>query len=57
MIRNVGGYSRREGKRADRRRDQTRVSNKKPDHIALTPEQAAQLKAQPDTPQAAAMRS
>ena len=51
MIRNVGGYSRREGKRVDRRRDQTRVSSKKPDHITLTPEQAAQLKAQPDTPQ------
>lgn len=51
MIRNVSGYSHREGKRVDQRRGQTRVSTKKPVHVSLTPAQAAQLKQQPDTPQ------
>lgn len=51
MIRTVGGYSHREGKRVDERRDVTRKGAKKPAAVALTPAQIKRLKRQPDTPQ------
>lgn len=50
-IRAVQGYSRAEGKRVDAGRPTARVGAKKADAVALTAEQAAQLKRQPDTPQ------
>ena len=55
LIRSVSGYSRKEGKRIDERREQadiaTRSGNKKRDAIILSKVQADELKAQPDTPQ------
>lgn len=55
MIRTVAGYSRKEGKRIDERREQadipTRNGHKKRDAIVLSKDQAAKLKQQPDTPQ------
>jgi integrase len=50
-IRAVQGYSRAEGKRVDAGRATARVGAKKAEAVALTAEQAAQLKRQPDTPQ------
>ena len=51
LIRNVKGYSQKEGKRIDTRRETTRVGDKKAEHVSLSPEQAARLKRQPNTPQ------
>lgn len=54
LIRSVQGYSRREKRRIDARRPQTRVGRKKETPVTLTPDQAAALKNQPlDTPQGA----
>ena len=51
MVRTVGGYSHREGKRVDERREVTRKSTKKAEAVGLTPAQIKQLKRQPNTPQ------
>lgn len=51
LIKAVTGYGRTEGKRIDERRPLTRLGDKKETPVRLTPAQAAQLKAQPDTPQ------
>lgn len=51
LIRAVQGYSFREQNRIDARRTVTRIGLKKSEPVKLTPEQAAQLKQQPDTPQ------
>lgn len=51
MIRTVGGYSHREGRRVDERRDVTRRGAKKAEAVPLTPAQIKALKKQPDTPQ------
>jgi integrase len=51
MIRTVGGYSQREGRRVDERREVTRKSTKKAEAVGLTPAQIKQLKRQPNTPQ------
>lgn len=52
LIREVRGYGRTEGKRIDQKRPSTRVGHKKAEAIALTAEQARQLKsAHDDTPQ------
>ncbi len=51
LIRAVQGYSHREQNRIDSRRDVTRIGLKKAEPVKLTPEQAALLKQQPDTPQ------
>ena len=47
LIRNVKGYSQKEGKRIDACRETTRVGEKKAEHVSLPPEQARQLKRQP----------
>ena len=49
-IKAVNGYSQKEGKRVDERRDVSRVGRKKAEHVTLTVEQARRLKQQPDTP-------
>ena len=55
MIRTVSGYSRKEGKRIDEKRDEadisTRTGHKKPEPVSLTVAQASDLKDHPDTPQ------
>lgn len=52
MISLVKGFSRKEGRHVDEKRDVTRLGNKKAEAVEIAPEQAAQLKAQPiDTPQ------
>jgi integrase len=55
MIRMVAGYSRKEGKRVNEKREQadipTRKGDKKRDAIVLSKAQAEALKVQPDTPQ------
>ncbi len=51
LIRSVTGYGRKEGKRIDERRLDTRMGSKKSAHVALTSGQAAQLKTQPATAQ------
>jgi integrase len=51
LIRAVQGYSFREQNRIDARREITRIGLKKAEPVKLTPEQAALLKKQPDTPQ------
>jgi integrase len=51
LIRAVNGYSAKEGRRVDERRDQTRRGYKKAAHVHLDPKQARALKRQPDTPQ------
>lgn len=51
LIKAVEGYSRKEAKRVDERRDQTRTGHKKAAAVSLTKEQADALKTQPDTPQ------
>lgn len=51
LIRTVSGYSNKEGRRIDERRDQTRRGAKKATAVRVTDEQAKALKAQPDTPQ------
>ena len=50
-IRAVRGYGRTEGKHVDSARTPARKGAKKALPVSLTPEQAARLKAQPDTPQ------
>lgn len=55
MIRTVSGYSRKEGKRVNEKREEadipTRLGDKKAEPVTLTKERADLLKAQPDTPQ------
>jgi integrase len=55
LIRAVDGYSHKEGKRVDEARElagqATRAGRKKAEPVSITKEQAAALKAQPDTPQ------
>jgi integrase len=52
QIRQVAGFSRKEAKRVNQKRDKTRVGDKKAEATRLTPEQANALKnEQPDTPQ------
>jgi len=51
LIRAVQGYSFREQSRIDARRQITRIGLKKAQPVKISPEQAAQLKQQPDTPQ------
>ena len=51
LIRAVQGYSYREQSRIDSRREVTRIGLKKAEPVKITPNQAAQLKQQPDTPQ------
>jgi integrase len=51
MIRTVAGYHGKEAKRVDTQREKTRQSTKKAEHTRIEPEQAAAMKAQPDTPQ------
>ena len=51
LIRTVGGYGSKAGKRVDERRNVTRIGAKKADHVSLTCDQVKELKTQPDTPQ------
>ena len=52
LIQTVRGYGQKEAKRVNERRNVTRIGNKKAEHVSITDDQAAQLKAQPlDTPQ------
>lgn len=51
LIRTVEGYSRKEAKRINERRDVARLGRKKAEPVTLTPAQAKRLKRQPDTPQ------
>ncbi len=51
LIRTVQGYGHKEGKRIDAGRDVARVGSKKAEAVSLTAEQAARLKAHPNTPQ------
>lgn len=51
MINLVKGYSRKEGRNLDEGREITRIGAKKAEPVPIAPSQAAQLKAQPDTPQ------
>jgi integrase len=51
LIRAVSGYSQKEGKRVNERRDQTRRGGKKERAVSISKEQAGALKAQPDSPQ------
>ncbi len=51
LIRAVQGYSYREQTRIDQKRERVRIGYKKAQPVKITPEQAAALKDQPDTPQ------
>lgn len=51
MVRTVNGYSHREGKRVDERREVTRKGSKKAEAVSLTAAQIKALKKQPNTPQ------
>jgi integrase len=51
LIRAVQGYTYREQTRIDQRRPVKRIGYKKAESVKITPEQAAALKNQPDTPQ------
>jgi Site-specific recombinase XerD len=51
LIRAVQGYTYREQARIDQRRPVKRIGLKKAEPVKITPEQAAALKRQPDTPQ------
>jgi integrase len=51
LIKAVSGYSRKEAKRLDEGREQTRTGYKKARHTSITADQARALKGQPDTPQ------
>jgi integrase len=51
MIRTVNGFSHKESKRVDQKRQVTRVGDKKSEPTRLSHEQAVQLREQPDTPQ------
>ncbi len=51
LIAGVKGYGQTEAARLDARRSKTRRGLKKAQHTSITPDQAQQLKIQPDTPQ------
>jgi integrase len=51
LIRQVSGYSVKEGRHIDQKRGSTRVGDKKASAVRISFEQAAELKSQPDTPQ------
>lgn len=55
LIRTVGSYGGKEGKRIDEKRTQagvnTRMSHKKAQHVTISNDQAHMLKTQPNTPQ------
>lgn len=51
LIAGVRGYSQKEGKRLNERREITRRGDKKAQHVSITVAQARLLKDQPDTPQ------
>lgn len=52
LIKTVAGYGQKEAKRINEGREVTRVGSKKAEHVSITDDQAARLKAQPvDTPQ------
>ncbi|HML20943.1 MAG TPA: tyrosine-type recombinase/integrase [Aggregatilinea sp.] len=51
LIRTVAGYSQKESRRMDGRREVTRRGEKKAQAVHIEQEQAQRLKAQPDTPQ------
>jgi integrase len=51
LIQTVTGYSRKDGKHIDQRREVTRIGRKKASWVSLSKEQAGQLKDQPNTPQ------
>jgi integrase len=51
LIAGVRGYSQKEAKRVNARREITRRGEKKAQHVSITPAQARLLKSQPDTPQ------
>lgn len=52
LIQTVRGYGQKEAKRVNERREVKRVGSKKAEHVTITDDQAATLKAQPlDTPQ------
>ena len=51
LIQTVKGYGGKEAKRVNEGRDVTRVGSKKAEHVSITDDQAAALKAQPITPQ------
>jgi integrase len=51
LIRAVQGYSFREQTRIDQKRERVRIGHKKAEPTKITPDQAAALKAQPNTPQ------
>lgn len=51
LIRLVRGYGGKDAKRVDERRELARRGAKKPQNVLITPEQAAALKRQPDSPQ------
>jgi integrase len=51
VIRTVAGYSQKEAKRVNERREVTRRGYKKEQHVSIDKRQARKLKKQPDTPQ------
>jgi integrase len=51
LIRSVAGYSQKEQRRVDQRRELRRIGTKKASPVTISPEQAQALKTQPDTPQ------
>jgi integrase len=51
VIRTVAGYSQKEAKRVNERREVTRRGHKKAQHVSIDKKQARKLKKQPDTPQ------
>jgi integrase len=51
VIRTVAGYSQKEAKRVNERREVTRRGHKKAQHVSIDKKQARKLRKQPDTPQ------
>jgi integrase len=51
VIRTVAGYSQKEAKRVNERREVTRRGHKKAQHVSIDKKQARKLKKQPETPQ------
>ena len=51
LIKLVEGYSHAEGRNVDKKRDVTRIGDKKEQAVSISATQAALLKKQPDTPQ------
>jgi integrase len=51
LVAGVRGYSQKESKRVNERREITRRGDKKAQHVTILPAQARKLKQQPDTPQ------